>query len=182
MNKLNGLRDKSVEKRRMVDYKKGKIYEIVCRKTGGRYIGSTIESLAKRLAKHRRMKDGCSSISIIEGGDYYINLLESYPCDTKELLLQKEREWYEKGNCVNKRRPITTIEEDRLQNKNRNNTDEYRKKHAEWKREWRLKNETDEVKKKIAEELAIKRNTDEYRKKHAENARIWRLKQKEKDE
>lgn len=123
----------------MVDYKKGKIYEIVCRKTGGRYIGSTTESLAKRLAKHRRMADGCCSRTLIEMGDYYINLLENYPCENKELLLQKEREWYDKGNCINKHRPITTIEEDKKQVKSRTNTDEYRKKHAEWKRQWRLK-------------------------------------------
>jgi hypothetical protein len=51
------------------------------------------------------------STVIIERGDFFINLLEECPCDNLEQLLKKEREWYDKLDCINKYRPHTTKEE-----------------------------------------------------------------------
>jgi hypothetical protein len=51
------------------------IYELICRKTGMRYIGHTIRGLTARLNKHRNTRN-CSSRIIIENGDYYIKPLE----------------------------------------------------------------------------------------------------------
>ena len=132
----------------MVDYKKGKVYEIVCRKTGERYIGSTSQPLSKRLAVHRMMTGGISSKPIIERGDYYINLLEDYPCDNREQLLKKEREWYDKGNCINTRRPLLTpVEKQRLEYfANYRNTDEYKIKNDAYNKKRR-----DDYNKKIDE-------------------------------
>ena len=64
----------------MPNYQNCKIYEIVCMTTGMRYIGSTTEVyLSRRLATHVRdckiRKTPCSSVKIIEGGNYKINLL-----------------------------------------------------------------------------------------------------------
>jgi len=119
----------------MPDYKKGKVYEIVCRITGEKYIGSTIESLARRLVEHRCIKNKCSSRQIIERGDYYINLLEECSCENKEQLLKKEREWYNKieGGCINLRRPYINVEErkqlyiDCSKNWQYNNKEKYKK-------------------------------------------------------
>lgn len=96
----------------MPDYSKSKIYEIVCRITGEKYIGSTVSSLSKRKSQHKE-KRKTIAIQIIDRGDYYINLLEDFSCENKEQLLKKEREWIEKGGCINKNRPIITEEEDR---------------------------------------------------------------------
>lgn len=94
----------------MPNYSTSKIYEIICRITNERYIGSTTEKLSRRLAGHRTLK--CSSKRIIERGDYYINLIEEYPaCQNKEQLLKREREWYDKLECINKCRPIRSKEE-----------------------------------------------------------------------
>jgi hypothetical protein len=101
----------------MPDYKRGKVYEIICRITGEKYIGSTtLKYLSSRLAGHiNDIKWGkiCGSKQILERGDYYINLIEECPCENKEQLLKKEREWYDKieGGCVNKNRPYRTYEE-----------------------------------------------------------------------
>ena len=95
----------------MVNYQDSKVYEIVCRKTGERYIGSTTQPLSSRLNDHRKTRRKTASSAIIERGDYYINLLENWSCDNLEQLLKKEREWYDKIECINKHRPHTTHEE-----------------------------------------------------------------------
>jgi len=95
----------------MVNYSNGKIYEIICKITNERYVGSTTVSLSMRLVGHRDIKNKCMSKQIISRGDYYINLLEDCPCENKEQLVKKEREWYDKLACVNIRRPYASIEE-----------------------------------------------------------------------
>jgi len=95
----------------MPDYSKSKIYEIVCNINGWRYIGSTTQTLSQRLGKHRDINNLCKSKLIIEQGDYYINLLQSYPCNNKDELRMKEREWYDKLENINGDRPFVSIEE-----------------------------------------------------------------------
>jgi len=95
----------------MVNYQNGKIYEIVCRKTDERYIGSTTQPLSSRLNDHRKNKRKTSSSTIIERGDYFINLLENYSCNNLEQLLKKEREWYDKIICINKYKPYVSKKE-----------------------------------------------------------------------
>lgn len=87
----------------MSDYKNGKIYEIVCNITGEVYIGSTVQSLEERLCKHKCKKTHtCTSKQIIDRGNYYIELLETYPCETKHELLLKETEYQKNIKCINK--------------------------------------------------------------------------------
>jgi hypothetical protein len=83
----------------MERYQNGKIYNIVCNITGKVYIGSTCKKLlSQRLAGHvsdfKGWKDGkrhnITSFQILEGGDYYIELLELVPCNSKDELLIKE--------------------------------------------------------------------------------------------
>ena len=113
----------------MVNYQLGKIYKIVCRITGEVYVGSTCEpTLAKRLVSHRSAykqfyennKGGrLASFQIILRGDYYIDLLENFPCNSSDELRKKEREYYDKVECINMVRPLK-FHEDELQDARRN--------------------------------------------------------------
>jgi hypothetical protein len=112
----------------MTDYKKGKIYRIVCNITGLTYYGSTCEpTLARRLAKHvgdfKHFNDGktesyTTSFKVIEGGNYVIVLVELFPCDNKMELRQRERFFIEGNECVNKNIPTRTREEWCVLNRN----------------------------------------------------------------
>jgi hypothetical protein len=114
---------KTVEKSilNMVNYQLGKIYKIVCRITGEVYVGSTCEpTLARRLVSHRsaykqfyeKNKGSCfASFQIILRGDYYIDLLENFPCNSSDELRKREREYYDKIECINVCRPYLYIEE-----------------------------------------------------------------------
>tara|TARA_S200002703_G_scaffold20402_2_gene16650 strand:+ start:2351 stop:3040 length:690 start_codon:yes stop_codon:yes gene_type:complete len=103
----------------MTEYSNGKIYEIISKNTDKIYIGSTINNLNVRLDKH--LKDiernhSCSSIYVIELGDYNISLIESYPCSNDMELRVREQYWIDKYisdgyELVNIRRAFRTDEE-----------------------------------------------------------------------
>ena len=105
----------------MRDYKDGKIYKIVCDNTGLTYYGSTCEKhLSRRLSRHRNNysdylknpeNNFCTSFNILEGGNYSIVLVELYPCNSKEELLQRERFYIENNDCVNRNIPTRTYKE-----------------------------------------------------------------------
>lgn len=88
----------------MPDYQNGRIYKIVCKKTGLEHINCTTLPLCQRIAQHRselkRFLNGtnkyyCDSYKVLEGNDYDIILLESYPCNSKEELKARKRYWIE---------------------------------------------------------------------------------------
>lgn len=98
----------------MVNYENGKIYRIVCNKTGKQYIGATTISLSARLSQHKKLfrnAKTCLSREVLEGGDYGIFLIEDCPCDRKEHLLSRERYFIETTDCVNKKVPLRTKHE-----------------------------------------------------------------------
>jgi hypothetical protein len=125
-------------------YANGKVYAIICRKTDRRYIGSTCEpTIAKRLAQHvksfKQWKEGkryFSSYDIIKDGDYYIVLLESYPCNSKDELRMCEQKHINLNENINMMKAYQTTEESKEYRKQQNikNTDK-RKKHYEANRE-----------------------------------------------
>lgn len=93
----------------MVNYLNGKIYRIVCNETGKCYVGSTTTALSTRLCQHKKIfKDNKSGTSkqVLQNGNYNIILLEDFPCERKEQLLQRERYYIEKMDCVNKKIPL----------------------------------------------------------------------------
>jgi len=108
-------------------YKNAKIYKIVDNTNGNVYIGSTCKKLCQRLVQHRanykryQIQNGrfTSSFEILKNNDYDIVLLENYPCNNKEELRQKEREYIEKFKCVNKNIPNRTQKEYKMDNKNK---------------------------------------------------------------
>ena len=92
----------------MNKYNKGKIYKITSPNTEDVYYGSTILSLNKRFRTHKK----CNSKKIIDAGDAKVELVENYPCESKQELLWRERYYIENFDCVNKMKPIVTKEEE----------------------------------------------------------------------
>lgn len=76
-----------------MDYNNGKIYVMRSNKTDKIYIGSTTQPLFKRFFQHK--VNSCNKALkelMLEHEDYYIELLETYPCKSKEELLKRENE------------------------------------------------------------------------------------------
>ena len=103
----------------MVNYELGKIYKIVCDTTGLIYVGSTCETLSRRLAAHDRCYRSyltrgigyTSSFQLLENNNYHIILLELYPCTCTDELRARERFYIETIDCVNKNIPGRTKSE-----------------------------------------------------------------------
>ena len=114
----------------MPDYSKGKIYIIRSYQTDNVYIGSTTQTLAQRLGKHRRAlklynkgEKRCyiTSCEITQYNDHYIELIKNFPCDCREELQKKEgkyiRKFIKKGICANNRIAGRTNKQYRKDNK-----------------------------------------------------------------
>ena len=124
-----------------IDYTKSKIYKIVCNETGETYYGSTVQTLATRLSKHKnnfKIGKKTTSIQIIERDNYVIVLCEEYPCKNKEQLLSRERFWIENNECVNKQIPIRYETEKKevkqMYNKINNQKSSKKSNNKEWKK------------------------------------------------
>ncbi len=151
----------------MVDYKNSKIYKIRSYKTDDIYIGSTTQTLCKRLAKHnsnyRSYKKGntyenyMTSFKILEFGDAYIELIEICSCNSKEELHKIEGEYIRNLDCVNKNNPSPTEKEKKEQNRKKtkkyinNMTAEQKEKlsiyNTEYLKEYYKKNRVDRLEK-----------------------------------
>jgi len=111
----------------MAKYQKGKIYAIRSYQTDKIYIGSTCDTLSRRLSGHRmqfkNFKNGKSrfvtSFELLKYADYYIELLELYPCDSKIELHKREGELIRSNECVNKVIPGRTQKEYQELNKDK---------------------------------------------------------------
>jgi hypothetical protein len=122
----------------MPDYSLGKIYKILCNETGEQYFGSTCEpTLARRLANHithfnRWKKEGLqfmTSFLIFENNNYHIELVELFPCSSKDELTTREKYHIKNNECVNKYIPMRKMKEYREDNKKE--ISEYYKKYSE---------------------------------------------------
>lgn len=96
----------------MPDYSKGKIYKLCSNQTDKVYIGSTVQELEERLRKHqvhyKRFLENktcyISSFEIVKYEDVYIELIEEYPCNSKEELEKQEGQIIKNtNNYVNNR-------------------------------------------------------------------------------
>ena len=92
-----------------------KIYKIVNTNTGKTYIGSTIKPLKKRLQKHqsdkRRFYNNkkvrhLTSYELLDGNEK-IELLEEYNCKSRRELLEREQDYLNTIECVNKVKAIS---------------------------------------------------------------------------
>jgi len=115
-------------------YENAKVYRLFVPGSPESYVGSTCWELRKRLDAHKYAyfnpnQKQCYSALIFALGEVQIELLEAYPCKTKEELNAKEREWIEKtAGVVNKNIPGRTLKEERAANK-----EKYAQKCKEWR-------------------------------------------------
>ena len=84
----------------MADYSKGVIYKLTNDVNDDIYVGSTRMETYMRLDRHLQQSQKDSKTSILykamrEIGrtHFKLEVLEEYPCDSKQALLKKEREW-----------------------------------------------------------------------------------------
>ena len=88
-------------------YKRGKIYTIRCRYDDSLiYVGSTIDTLAKRIGNHRRTTDyrATSLYNAVQGDwdNWYIELYEEHPCNNKQELERREGQVIREIATINK--------------------------------------------------------------------------------
>lgn len=95
----------------MPNYENGKIYCIRSHQTAKVYIGSTTQSLAKRMGEHRAYykrwisettKTYYSSYEILQYKDSYVELIELFSCSCKAELHKREGKHIREIDCVNK--------------------------------------------------------------------------------
>jgi hypothetical protein len=93
-----------------VNYSNGKIYKIICNKTGLVYIGSTCRTLEERLKEHindskrylnKERNIFISSIFVTFNNDFNIELIENYSCDNRQQLENRENFHISNSECVN---------------------------------------------------------------------------------
>ena len=123
-----------------MDYSKAKIYQILNTVNNDVYIGSTCQSLSKRMAKHR----GCRNahykshyklyIKMNELGvdKFYIELIKESPCESVEQLRAIEGEYIRQMATLNARI------EGRTQLQYRNDTKDTKR---EYDKQYRVLNE-----------------------------------------
>jgi hypothetical protein len=150
------------------DYQKGKIYKLKCN-DGHYYIGSTIESLKNRFRRHKsasktQTSNAYKHINIIGWDNVTIELLECYPCKTKDELQKKEDEYIKKHLedplCLNEHRSYLTIDEDK--EKKKQYYEEHKQETLEYQQQYREAN-----KEKIQEYFV------NYRQENAEKRREY---------
>ena len=110
------------------------------------YVGSTCQTLSQRMTKHRYEANNRPDKMVITTkmnelgvGNFYIDLVEKYPCDDIKQLCRKEGEWTRKLGTLNTQVPGRTRAEyfrEAIHIKQQENRDEYLHK----KREYRLAN------------------------------------------
>ena len=76
-----------------MDYKNGKIYALRTHKGDEVYIGSTTQSLSKRFYYHKNAPNSTTARVLFKKyDDVYIELIELYPCESKQELCRREGE------------------------------------------------------------------------------------------
>ena len=86
-------------------YQQSKIYKIVCQEINEVYYGSTCQTLTQRLYQHiadSKTNSNITSKRIILRGNYKMELVENFPCETKAELRKREGFYQLNNPCVNK--------------------------------------------------------------------------------
>ena len=104
-----------------------KIYKLVDNTNDNIYIGSTCQSLQRRLQNHecdykrflKGLHNNVRSFDIIKNNDYKIELLENCNIKTEDELKTRERYYIEHNECTNKNVPGRTTKEYYIDNKNK---------------------------------------------------------------
>jgi len=155
----------------MEDYSNGKIYKLYSVSNEDlAYYGSTNRNLNERLREHindYKNNRGCTSKKVIAAGDYKIELIENYPCNSNTELERKEGEYTKNNKCVNKVIPCRTQKEWREDNKEKiakqkkiwNEVN--KEKIIEQKKEWHKKNYKDNKEQLLEKSKKYRENNKE---------------------
>ena len=103
-------------------YQQSKIYKLTSIHTDKIYVGSTCyKYLCDRLSVHKYNynnfpKSNLSCHKLFKLGDVKIELVENYPCNSREELCIREQYWINiSPNCVNINNAYTSIEDRKVQ-------------------------------------------------------------------
>ena len=174
-------------------YKNGRIYKIVDNGYNKMYIGSTVQSLSNRMSEHRKRfnkyRNGqdtnyTSSFVIFEeyGMDNCkIELIEVFPCGSKEELHKQEGFHIKSNDCVNKlvngrtRHDWYKDNKDAIQDKQRQYAMNHKEQIKEYKKKY-FEEHKDELTRKSKERYQANRETvlaqcKDYREKHKDKKR-----------
>ena len=108
----------------MVNYSDAKIYKVLNTVDDEVYVGSTTQSLSKRMGKHRRnatqrntqLYQHMNNIGI---NNFYIELIETYPCNNTDELHKREGEWIRQMGTLNQIVSGRTAQQYRADNKDK---------------------------------------------------------------
>ena len=108
----------------MVNCSAGKIYKVLNTVDDQIYVGSTTQSLSKRMGKHRSDAPCGNSkfykhINDIGVDNFYIELIETYPCNSNDELQKREGEWIRQLGTLNQTVPGRTKQQYREDNKDK---------------------------------------------------------------
>ena len=103
----------------MPDYKDGKIYKITAEGYDP-YYGSTTLPLIYRFRALKCSKNFYSCSPFINLESCRMELVELYPCETRNELMIRERYWIDKNKCVNMTKPFRTNLEKKIYHRNYN--------------------------------------------------------------
>lgn len=134
----------------MPNYQDGKVYTIRCRTDNSLiYVGSTTMTLSRRLSYHRERGKKCTTKFYLnvnnDWDNWYIELYENHPCNSKEELCKREGEIIREIGTLNSKISGRSQEEWRKEYHARPDIIE---KYKEWRKEY---NEKPEVKDRIKE-------------------------------
>ena len=149
----------------MPDYSKGKIYTIRCRNdTTLIYVGSTIQPLAKRWGQHKGQYLKTPNYLLYQTinndwDNWYIELYELYPCNSKDELCKKEGEIIREISNLNHQIAGRTSKEWYEENKEKikRNREQNKDENKKYSKEWRETNK-----------LHIQKYMENYRRKNKE--------------
>jgi hypothetical protein len=172
-------------------YNNSKIYTIRSYQLDKYYIGSTTQSLHKRLYDHKRdyklyqnqKYHYITSFELIKFEDCYIELLENFNCDNKEELTKREGEWIRANlnDILNKKIEGRTVKQYRVDNADKlkqyyiDNADKMK----QYKKQWQIDN-ADKIKQnkkqyRIDNADKIKQNNKQYRIDNADKIKQYRV-------
>ena len=164
----------------MPNYKNSQIYMIWSPSNPDvSYIGSTTQSLAVRMAEHRRQykrylagtcKTNYSSFRVLECGDARIELIEEVKCENRKQLQAIEGKYIRERKCCNK--VIAGRSKKEYHQDNKQEIKEYRRQYRQTHKE-----EINKYNQKYYQDnkQKINEHNRQYRKKHIEKIREYEV-------
>jgi len=162
----------------MPDYSKGKIYKILNTIDDNVYVGSTVETLSLRMAKHRSHVKARPHFKLYEHmnelgvENFYIELIENCPCNDIYELRAREGHYIRKIGTLNKLIAGRTLKE--YQTDNKEHIKEYNKQYKDEHKE-EIKQYREEHKEHIKEYMK------QYIEEHKEHIKLYKKQHYEKN-